>query len=111
MAIDTPRSACTPAKRLWMPSVARKTAGSRGDGAASGIGSRCMVCRQGRGGGGAATRRPQATGSEQVVLVGRLVGDHHRIAADQHAAAHALGERDLLVALHAEVHPVGEGLL
>src|SRR6218665_1579446 len=77
----TPRSACTPAKRLCTPRTSRKGTAASG-GAGTGV----------------------IAGSERVLLVVGLVHVHPGLAGDDHALARAFLDADLVVAPRAQVH-------
>src|SRR6218665_3067657 len=83
----TPRSACTPAKRLCTPPTSRKGTAASG-GAGTGV----------------------IAGSERVLLVVGLVHVHPGLAGDDHALARAFLDADLVVAPRAQVHAVGDRL-
>src|SRR6218665_408069 len=83
----TPRSACTPAKRLCTPRTSRKGTAASG-GAGTGV----------------------IAGSERVLLVVGLVHVHPGLAGDDHALARAFLDADLVVAPRAQVHAVGDRL-
>src|SRR6218665_2838839 len=83
----TPRSACTPAKRLCTPRTSRKGTAASG-GAGTGV----------------------IAGSEGVLVVVGLVHVHPGVAGDDHALAPAFLDADLVVAARAHVHAVGDRL-
>src|SRR4051794_29472321 len=108
-----PRNACTPPNRLWIlrnsrnrrapataftlsiMSIRPSNIAAQDAAVATGEASRCALLRSVLG-----------ECLEEVSLVARLVRKHHAIADHEQAGTRALLDRDLAVALDAEIHAV-----